>query len=137
MMERIQLSDFTDRLRHLCVRNSLAGMPRRYKDKLIIALCIARSLDAGREFSEVEVNAAILEWLEGHTSPASEDYVTPRRLLVDLGFLTRKPDGSVYRINPDSWVWNQYDPRLMDLDIDGFLATAREARPGQGRRNGN
>jgi len=124
MMERIQYADFTTRLRHLCVRNSLSGMPRKYKDKLIIAWCIAKSIDADREYNEQEINLVILNWLAEHTSPESEDYVTPRRFLVDLGFLERNADGSAYRVNPEAQVWNTYDPRLAGLEVDGFLAEA-------------
>ena len=51
---------------------------------------LAGKFEPGRLYGEKEVNAVIDAW---HTFG---DYFILRRLLVDGGFMARKPDGSAY-----------------------------------------
>ncbi len=66
----------------------LIAMPRKQSTRLIVLEHIARSIEAGREFDESEVNAQL--------RPFSDDVATLRRYLVDAGLLIRRPPG-LYR----------------------------------------
>lgn len=63
-------------------------VPNRTKIPLLAYL--AEKFDAGRDYTEKEVNKIICEW---HTF---NDYFILRRLLVDYAFLDRVADGSRY-----------------------------------------
>jgi hypothetical protein len=69
---------------------SLASWPRKQKEKLVLLLRISSLFEPGRLYSEREVNAVLM--------PVWSDYVELRRYLIEYGFLTRKPDGSEYRL---------------------------------------
>lgn len=66
----------------------LAHFPRKEKKKLVVLGEIARLFEAGREYTEKEVNAV----LEG----VWEDYATLRRYLIEYEFLSRTRDGARY-----------------------------------------
>ncbi|WP_367324983.1 DUF2087 domain-containing protein [Streptomyces sp. HUAS ZL42] len=63
--------------------------------KLVLRHLAERSFEAGREYSEQEVNDRLRVWCEG----GGIDHVTLRRYLVDLHHLDRQ-DG-VYRRSPE------------------------------------
>lgn len=67
---------------------SLTRFPRKEKEKLVVLRRIALEFEAGREYTEREIN----EILGG----IYHDYVTIRRYLIEYRFLSRKPDGSAY-----------------------------------------
>lgn len=119
-------ADFTGRLKHLCGRNRLSGLPRKYKDKLIIVACIAQSIDPERDYDEQGINAEIRRWLAEFTEPESEDYIAPRRMLVDEGFMEREADGSRYRMLPGGPGWQAFEPGIRALDISTVVYAARE-----------
>jgi hypothetical protein len=74
-------------------------VPKVNKDaKLFLALA-ASSLDPRSAYSEKEVNAQLMEWMEGFTCTVNLDHVTIRRCLVDHYFLLRDSSGEVYRTN--------------------------------------
>jgi len=68
----------------------LVRFPKKQKEKLVLLRRIAAEFDPGRTYTEREVNE-ILE-------PVHHDYATIRRYLIDYRFMTRKPDGSEYRL---------------------------------------
>lgn len=70
------------------VSGPLHKFPRKQKQKLVVLQELAKHFEAGRIYSEKEVNQ-ILEQVY-------EDHVTIRRYLIDYGLLDRKPDGSKY-----------------------------------------
>lgn len=66
----------------------LLGWPKRQKDKLVLLRRIAGLFEAGRSYSETEVNATL--------GPVWHDYVTIRRYLIEYRFLDRMSDCSQY-----------------------------------------
>ncbi|HOX47797.1 MAG TPA: DUF2087 domain-containing protein [Spirochaetia bacterium] len=67
---------------------AFASWPKRQKEKLVLLRRAAGLFEAGRRYSEPEVNAIL--------SPLWDDHVTIRRYLIEYRFLARKPDGSEY-----------------------------------------
>jgi hypothetical protein len=53
---------------------------------------MASQFEAGRDYTEKEVNAVLLERMH----PIFKDYAIIRRALYDYGFLDRESDGSRY-----------------------------------------
>jgi hypothetical protein len=66
----------------------LIEFPVKEKRKIAILSHIAGSFEAGRRYSEKEVNEVLKAFFA--------DYVTLRRYLIEYGYLDRKPDGSAY-----------------------------------------
>jgi hypothetical protein len=66
----------------------LSEFPKKQKRKAAILRQLIKRFDAGREYSEKEVNEILGE--------AHPDYVTLRRYLIDYGLLEREEDGSQY-----------------------------------------
>lgn len=60
--------------------------------KVYCLFYLAGKFEAGREYTEREVNELLLDW---HTFA---DPATLRRELYDYGFLDRSRDGKVYRL---------------------------------------
>jgi len=59
------------------------------KKKIVILRRISKEFSAGRDYSEKEVNELL--------KAIYPDFATLRRALIDYGYLTRTPDGRVYR----------------------------------------
>lgn len=66
----------------------LAAYPLKEKKRVFILRHLAKGFDAGRTYTEKEVNAVLQQYYK--------DYALLRRNLVDYGFLARIPDGSAY-----------------------------------------
>jgi hypothetical protein len=66
----------------------LTGWPKRQKDKLVLLRRIAGLFEAGRSYTETEVNAIL--------GPVWHDYVDIRRYLIEYRFLDRMSDCSQY-----------------------------------------
>lgn len=66
----------------------LEHFPRKEKKKLIVLAEIARRFEAGREYTEKEVNEVL--------RAVFDDYVTLRRYLIEYAFLARTRDGARY-----------------------------------------
>jgi hypothetical protein len=74
----------------------LVRLPARWeRKKLVLGHLADRSFEAGREYSEREVDDRLRAWCEG----GEVDHVTLRRYLVDLHHLDRQ-DG-IYRRSPE------------------------------------
>lgn len=72
----------------------LKNFSMKEKYKLIIVKEISRRFEAGRIYTEKQVNQVLREIFE--------DYAVLRRYLVEYGFLTRLPDGSQYWLTESS-----------------------------------
>ena len=66
----------------------MSHFPRKQKHKIAVLINILRRFDAGRRYTQSEVNEIL--------ATASEDYTTLCRYMVDYGFLGRTRDGSEY-----------------------------------------
>lgn len=70
----------------------LTKYPGKLRPKLFSLYYLASRFQAGRLYTEREVNELLREW---HTF---EDWALLRRDLYDRGFLEREQDGSHYRL---------------------------------------
>lgn len=87
-------------LRRLLANGPLTALPTRNADlKLLLRLAAGR-FDAGRTYSEHQVNEVLREWLGTFSAPHGIDHVSLRRCLVDAGHLQRDKAGASYRLNP-------------------------------------
>jgi hypothetical protein len=113
-------------LKRLLANGPLTGLPVRRSDlELLLALAAPR-FDAGRTYSENEVNDLLRDWLATFCAPYGTDHVTFRRCLVDAGILQRDRAGSTYRIDPA-----RIDPAHASIDLAHLLeevAADRAAR---------
>lgn len=82
--------DILNRLTESGPQLRLVRFPKKQKEKLVLLRHIAAQFHADRTYTEREVNAVLM--------PIYHDYVTIRRYLIDYRFMTRKPDGSEYRL---------------------------------------
>ena len=86
----------------LDANGKLTAFPAKRKMKVYCLFYLAGKFEAGREYTEREVNELLLDW---HTFA---DPATLRRELYDYGFLDRSRDGKVYRLAekqpaPEAW----------------------------------
>jgi hypothetical protein len=82
-----QLRPFVDEGGRIC------QWPSRQKVQRMAAALLARRFETGREYTEKEVNALLMD---GHTFA---DWALLRRVLYDWQFLDRESDGSRYWLN--------------------------------------
>ena len=76
----------------LDTNGKLTAFPAKRKMKIYCLFYLAEKFEAEKEFTEQEINNALLDW---HTFA---DPATLRRELYDYGFLDRSRDGKVYRL---------------------------------------
>jgi hypothetical protein len=70
---------------------ALRTWPTREKRKLVVLQHITKRFEAGRKYTEKEINEIL--------KAAYHDNVTLRRYLIEYGFLDRARDGSAYWVN--------------------------------------
>ena len=87
-------------LRRLLANGRLTMLPKHPADQLLVATLAASRIEAGKAFTEQEVNDRLIEFLEGISEPFGIDHVTLRRLLVDSRLIVRTTTGSTYLVNP-------------------------------------
>jgi DNA-binding CsgD family transcriptional regulator len=75
---------------HLTPSGRLKVFPSKEKKKLVILAHLIERFEAGREYTEFEVNQIIASF--------AEDYATLRRYLLQYGFMEREQDCSAYRV---------------------------------------
>ncbi len=68
----------------------VAFWPAKRKFQLMLIDYVNNQIPSDKTFSEKEINSLLKEYL------AIDDYVLIRRELIELGYLTRKADGSCY-----------------------------------------
>ncbi len=129
--------EFVERLCRLGADRGPRRFPRKPRDREILMKSIVMSLDSDRDYSEGEINEALLEWGDRVAPAIESDHVTVRRLLVDYGYLERTADGRWYRLGFPP------NPLAFDLEVDhldvratvaAYLAeTARRQHEGRAR----
>lgn len=66
----------------------LSSFPSKFKKQIIVLRHLAQMFEEGRNYTEKEINAALME--------RYSDFPLLRRGMVDCGCLGREPDGSRY-----------------------------------------
>jgi hypothetical protein len=85
---RVTEGERADILAKYFVDEKLTEFPSKQKRKLVVLDRLAKAFEAGRRYTEKQVNEILLEFYG--------DYATIRRYLVEYGFMDREPDGSAY-----------------------------------------
>lgn len=80
-------------LRSFVEGGRITQMPRQWRKKMILLRYVAEQFEAGQVYSEKDIKA-ILE-------PIHADHVTLRRMMVDVGWMTRDRAGASYRLVPE------------------------------------
>jgi len=94
----ISCDEFKKRLPQLCLTSKTVELPRRQRDRHILLKALSLSFDAGRFYTEPEVNHVIEKWLSDVGHSLEIDHVTLRRTLVDEAYLTRAIGGVTYQV---------------------------------------
>jgi len=74
----------------------LARWPARQKVQRMAVAYLATRFEAGREYSEKDVNFLLMDW------HGFADWALLRRMLCDWRYLDRERDGTRYRLAPAS-----------------------------------
>jgi len=85
-------------LKRLLANGPLTGYPTRRADQELLLRLASGRFDAGRAYSEREVNDILEAWLATFCAPFGIDHVSLRRYLVDARLLARDTAGSTYRL---------------------------------------
>jgi len=96
-MMTIDASGFPRELRpFLDAEGRIVQWPSRQKVQRMAAALLVRRFEPGRHYSEMEVNATLMD---GHTFG---DWALLRRVLYDWRYLDRESDGSRYWLRPEA-----------------------------------
>ncbi len=121
----ITLEEFVERLCRVGADRGPRAFPRSGRDREIMMLSIALSLDSGRSYTEREINDALNVWRRDVAPAIDIDHVILRRMLVDYGRLERTADGRAYRVGfPPRAV--AFDLRIYDVDMPATVAAYQE-----------
>ncbi len=69
------------------------------EERWLMLSLAALSLSTGQEYSEKEVNEALLAWLQAGEGMLRIDHVELRRVLIDFGLWRRRDGGRAYSLN--------------------------------------
>jgi hypothetical protein len=131
----ITLEEFVERLCRLGSDRGPRRFPRRPRDRDILMRSIVMLLDAGRTYTEREINGSLESWRRDVAPAIETDHVTLRRLLVDHGHLERTVDGRVYRVGfPARTV--AFDLGIYEVDVRATVAAYRERHDRRRSRRG-
>jgi hypothetical protein len=116
-------------LRRLLANGRLTMLPKHPADQLLVATLAASRIEAGKAFTEQEVNDRLIEFLEG--MPFGIDHVTLRRLLVDSRLIVRTTTGSTYLVNPAKVAEIKAASEIDPAQVVAEVAEERERRKRQ------
>jgi hypothetical protein len=116
---------FTRRLGDLCLRSGLSGLPRDEISRHVLFTSMVAGLPVDAPLDQSVVNERLTHWID--TSGIQElDHVTLRRYLVDAGYLSRRADGSGYRVAVAPPGRPPCEAGVADVDLAAVLAARRE-----------
>lgn len=124
-MAHITAAQFTERFASLI----LAGreLPKKQLDRHILFMSSTLKLEAGRPYSESELNDELRKWASRFGGNFGLDHVTLRRFLVDEGYLTRDPAGGTYEVAMNGLPYT-FDQSIKELDLEELISAAQQAR---------
>jgi hypothetical protein len=126
-MSKINAAEFKQRLEALLLSPGGRGLPRKRRDWDILFKSIMLALEAGRDYSEKEINQVVEEWLDGIGQAIEIDYVTLRRHLVDAGYLVRDLAGTSYRVGLEAMA-ELFEPATDTVDPAAVVEEARSRK---------
>ena len=86
------------------------------------------TLNPDRTYTEKELNAELITWLEEIASSIDLDHVALRRALVDTRALERSRDGFQYKVARGPGLHVRFSPEVDSVDVRGEIRKAREDR---------
>jgi hypothetical protein len=117
---------FTKRLVELCLKSALTGFPKDDLDHHILLKSAVLMMGPPTDLSEKEVNEKLDLWVINVGHIQFMDHVTLRRRLVDMGYLTRKTDGSCYQVAQPGPKPEYFEKAIDQVDILAVITAARE-----------
>jgi hypothetical protein len=121
----LTIASFTKRLADLCLRSGMSGLPRDDASRHVLFTSMVAALPVETPLGQPVVDARLTDWIE--TSGIKElDHVTLRRYLVDAGYLSRRADGSAYRVVADPPGRPRCESGVADVDLAAVLRVRRE-----------
>ena len=128
----IDSTTYARRLVTLCLRSGFITFPARPADRAILQKSMIRYFDPDARYSQKGVDTILKQWTQEIGRKIRVDHVTLRRLLVDDGYLERRPDGARYRVTLSGPFAFQFAP---DVDtVDDKALIAQEAMAIEARR---
>jgi len=94
----IDAATYSRRLVALCLKSGFIPFPTRPADRAILQKSAIRYFDPDARYSQKGVDTILKQWIQEIGRKVRVDHVTLRRLLVDDGYLERRPDGARYRV---------------------------------------
>jgi hypothetical protein len=116
---------FNRRLGDLCLRSGLSGLPRDEVSRHVLFTSMVAGLPVDAALDQAAVNERLARWID--TAGIKElDHVMLRRYLVDAGYLSRRADGSNYRVVGEPPGRPPCETGVADVDLAGVLQARRE-----------
>jgi hypothetical protein len=128
----IDATTYARRLVALCLRSGLITFPTRPADRAILQKSMIRYFDPDARYSQKGVDSILKQWIQEIGRKIRVDHVTLRRLLVDDGYLERRPDGARYRVTLTGPFAFQFAPDVDSVDDKALIA--QEAMAIEARR---
>lgn len=117
---------FIKRLTDLCLKSGLAGFPKDETSLHIILKSAMLMIDQTDPLTEKEINAKLEMWVMAVGENNSIDRVSLRRELIDMGYLIRSADGSIYQIAQPGPCPDLFDEAINQLDIPQEIESVRK-----------
>ena len=117
---------FEKRFATLCLKSGMAGFPKVEADQHILLKSAMLALEAGRAYTEKEINDLLEAWVSKIARIPGIDRASLRRKLVDTGYLLRSKDGSSYEAAQPGPGAGLFEPAVDGVDPAAALAAARE-----------
>lgn len=128
----IDATTYSRRLVALCLKSGIIPFPTRAADRAILQKSAIRYFDPDARYSQKGVDTILKQWIQEIGRKIRVDHVTLRRLLVDDGYLERRPDGARYRVTLTGPFAFQF---ASDVDgVDDKALIAQEAMAIEARR---
>lgn len=122
-MTQISADEFAARLEAVCLHQGGRGLPRRLRDRQILFKSATLALSPRATYSEDEINAALLQWLDNVGRKIEIDHVSLRRHLIDNGYLKRDLAGDFYSLSFQA-ISNLFAPAVDTLNPAEVIAQA-------------
>ena len=116
---------FTKRLGDICLRSGLSGLPRDEVARHVLFTSMVSTLPVEAPLDQPAIDARLASWVET-SGLADLDHVTLRRYLVDAGYLSRRADGSEYRVVADPPGRPRCEAGVAAIDLATVLQARRE-----------
>lgn len=113
-------NEFAQALKRLLRSARLINWPRRPQQRELLVTSVAIMFQAGRTYTEKEVNDTILEWLGLVGNAVQIDHANIRRELVDKNLLERDKAGTSYSVGFQ--FSRQYGESFPETDIRRLLS---------------